>query len=107
MNPTPLHPGEILKREYMSATGLSVTKVAQALRISRKNLSEVINGHTGISPEMALRLAKAFGTTPEYWTELQSHYELWHARQKNVVEEVQVLYRAKNTSDSMNAGDIL
>ena len=93
--PSPPHAGEVLKNQYIKPLGLSVTDVAQALGISRKNLSEVINGHTGISPEMALRLAKAFNTRPEHWTNLQTQYELWHAEQKNVVGEVQSLYNTK------------
>ena len=92
----PPHAGQVLK-EYIKPLGLSVTEVARALSISRKNLSEVLNGHTGISPEMALRLAKAFDTRPEVWTDLQTRYELWQAEQKNVVKEVKPLYQTKNT----------
>ena len=91
----PPHAGAVLKEQYIKPLGLSVTDVAQALGISRKNLSEVINGHTGISPEMALRLAKAFDTRPEVWTDLQTRYELWHAQQKNVAQDVKPLYRTK------------
>lgn len=75
----PPHPGEILKEDYLVPLGLTVTKTASALGVSRKNLSEVINGHTGISPEMALRLSEAFNTTPDLWIGMQRNYDLYKA----------------------------
>ncbi len=74
---------------------LTITQLAQALRVSRKNLSEILNGHTGISPEMALRLSRAFNTDPEWWMNQQMQYDLWQAQQKNAVQEVQPLYQTK------------
>lgn len=76
---------------------LTVTQLAQALKVSRKNLSEILNGHTGISPEMALRLSRAFNTAPEWWMNQQVQYDLWQAEQKNVVQEVQPLYQIKDS----------
>ncbi len=61
--------------------GISVTDAAKALGVARKTLSSLLNGHAGISPEMAIRLAKAFDTTPESWLNQQVQYDLWVARQ--------------------------
>ena len=62
--------------------GLTVTRAAMALGVSRKTLSSIVNGRTGISPEMALRFAVAFGTTAESWLNQQMQYDLWHAERK-------------------------
>ena len=77
----PPHPGGILKRQYIEPLELSVTSTAKALGVSRKQLSQLLNERAGVSPEMALRLSKAFSTTPEYWINLQRNRELWLARQ--------------------------
>ena len=66
-----------------------MTRVAQVLGVSRKTLSELINGRSGISPEMAIRLSKAFRTTPEFWLNLQQQYDLWHAEQK--IHDLEIL----------------
>ncbi len=78
----PPHPGEILKEDYLEPLGLSVTRAAAGLNVTRQSLSALINGRAGISPEMALRLSKAFRTTPQLWLNLQQHYDLWQVRQK-------------------------
>ena len=75
----PTHPGGILKRHYLEPLELTVSKVAQVLGVSRKTLSMLVNERCGVSPELALRLAKAFNTTPELWLNLQQHYDLWGA----------------------------
>ncbi|HGX3400542.1 TPA: HigA family addiction module antitoxin [Acinetobacter nosocomialis] len=72
------HPGEILQ-EYLE--GISVTSAAQALGVTRANLSRILNGHTGISADMALRLSEALSTSPEFWLNLQVQYDLWIASQ--------------------------
>ncbi len=77
----PPHPGEIL-REYIAGTGKSITEIANGLGISRKHLSLILNAHSGISAEMAIKLSVAFGTTAEFWINFQKNYDLWHARQK-------------------------
>lgn len=79
----PPHPGEVLKDLCLAPLNLSVTTAAQALNVSRKTLSAILNGRQGISPEMALRLSMAFNTTPESWLNQQTQYDLWQARQKN------------------------
>lgn len=78
----PPHVGEIIKEMYIEPLNLSVTEVAEGLGVTRKSFSELINGHSGISPIMALRLAEAFNTTPEYWLNLQQQYNIWQAKQK-------------------------
>ena len=77
----PPHPGEVLKELCLEPLELSVTRAAEALGVSRKTLSAILNGRAGISPEMALRLSKAFGTTPESWLNQQMHYDLWVTEQ--------------------------
>ena len=76
----PAHPGEILKELYLEPLGLSITAAAKGLGITRKSLSEVINGHYGISVEMSMRLSKAFNTSPESWLNMQQQYDLWKNR---------------------------
>lgn len=73
----PLHPGEVVKDELINATGLSVTEAADKLGVSRTALSRLLNGHAGISPEMALRLSKFFNTSIEMWINLQAQYDTW------------------------------
>ncbi len=75
----PPHPGEIIKELCLDPLGLSVTEAADALGVSRKTLSAILNGRAGISPEMAVRLSIAFDTSAESWLNQQSQYELWHA----------------------------
>lgn len=77
----PPHPGEVLRELCLDPLGLSVTEAAEALGVSRKTLSAVLNGKAGISPEMAIRLSIAFDTSAESWLNQQSQYELWHAEQ--------------------------
>ena len=74
MKNTP-HPGEIIRDLCIEPLGLTVTQAAEGLGVTRKTLSLVLNGHAGISPEMAVRLSKAFGRSPEGWLELQSLYD--------------------------------
>jgi addiction module HigA family antidote len=78
----PPHPGEIIREFCLEALKLTVTDAANALGVSRKTLSALLNGRTGISPEMALRLSRLFGRTPEGWFKLQFQFDLWKAEQK-------------------------
>ncbi len=75
----PPHPGEVLRDLCLEPLGISVTEAAKALGVARKTLSSILNGHSGISPEMAIRLGKAFDTSPESWLNQQVHYDLWRA----------------------------
>lgn len=76
----PLHPGQIVRHDCLEPLGLSVTDAAKALGITRQALNNVVNGKSGISPEMAIRLTKAFGSTPETWLGMQLAYDLARAR---------------------------
>ncbi len=78
---SPPHPGLVLRDAYFEPLGLSVTAAAEALGVSRKTLSAILNERTGISTEMAIRLSKAFETDPELWLKLQLQYDLWNALQ--------------------------
>lgn len=78
----PPHPGEMVREMCLKPLGLSVTKTAEALGVSRKALSELLNGRTGVSAEMSVRLSRAFGSTPEFWMGLQMNYDLWRVKKK-------------------------
>ena len=78
----PPHPGEAIREFCIEPLGLTVTEAAKGLGVSRKALSALLNGRFGISPEMAIRLSKAFGGTAESWLIQQAHYDLWQAKQK-------------------------
>jgi addiction module HigA family antidote len=78
----PPHPGEVLKTLCLEPLNLSVTETARALGVSRKTVSAILNGRTGISPEMAVRLSMAFGTSAESWLNQQTQYDLWHAERR-------------------------
>ncbi|MYC39320.1 MAG: HigA family addiction module antidote protein [Chloroflexi bacterium] len=84
----PCHPGEIVKYECLEPLGLSVTRAAEGLGITRQALSDLINGKSGVSVDMAIRLSKAFGSTPETWLGMQMAYDLWQARER--AESIQV-----------------
>lgn len=90
----PPHPGEVIKELCLEPLGLSVTSAAKALGVSRKTLSAVINGHAGVSPEMAIRLSIAFNTSAESWVNQQAQYELWQAEQNRDNLEVEKLITA-------------
>lgn len=78
----PPHPGEIIRSLCLEPLELTVTDAAAALGVSRKTLSAILNGRAGISPEMAVRLSIAFGTSAESWLNLQTQYDLWHAEKR-------------------------
>ncbi len=77
----PTHPGLAVRHDCLEPLGLSVTEAAKRLGISRKQLSDIVNCHAGISPEMAIRLDKAFGGSAETWLRLQAAYDLAQAMQ--------------------------
>lgn len=90
----PPHPGEVLRELCLEPMGLSVTDAAEGLGVSRKTLSSIINGRAGISPEMAIRLSKAFGTSPESWLNQQQQFDLWHAMNSGEKIKVKRLHAA-------------
>ena len=77
----PPHPGEIIRELCVEPLNINVTEAARALGVARKTFSALLNGRAGISPEMALRLSKVFGRTPEGWLRLQLQYDLWKTKQ--------------------------
>ena len=79
----PPHPGEIIRELCLDPLGLTVTEAAAGLGVSRKTLSALLNGHFGISAEMAIRLSKAFGGSAESWITQQAQYNLWQALQRS------------------------
>ena len=85
----PPHPGEIVKYECLEPLGLTVTRAAQGLGISRQALSELINERSGISVDMAIRLSQAFGSSPETWLRMQMAHDLWEAREKDAQIKVE------------------
>lgn len=74
----PSHPGSILRLHYLDPSGISVTDLAKNLRLSRKTVSKILNEHGAVTTDVALRLSRAFDTTPELWLNLQRNYDLWH-----------------------------
>ncbi len=78
----PPHPGGVVRRQCLEPLGLSVTEAASALGVTRQALSDVVNEKAGISVDMAIRLSKAFGSSPETWLGMQMAYDLWQARRR-------------------------
>lgn len=74
----PSHPGLILKLHYLEPSGIKVTDLAKELRLSRKTVSKILNERGAVTTDVALRLSRAFDTTPELWLNLQRNYDLWH-----------------------------
>ena len=78
----PPHPGLTVRHDCLEPLGLTVTEGAKALGVTRQALNNLVNGKSGISPEMAIRLSKAFGSSPETWLRMQLDYDLAQARQR-------------------------
>jgi addiction module HigA family antidote len=87
----PPHPGEFIREVYIDPFDISVRKVAENLRVSASTLTRLLNGESNVSPEMALRLSKALGRSPESWLLMQDQYDLWHARKRVNLKEVRKL----------------
>ncbi len=84
----PPHPGEFITEVYLEPNNLSGRELAGKLDVSASTLNRILKGTSGISPEMALRLSKALGRSPESWLALQYNYDLWQARQHVKLERV-------------------
>ncbi|MBO1923581.1 HigA family addiction module antitoxin [Thiomicrorhabdus sp. 6S3-12] len=87
----PPHPGEFIAETYLEPLNLTTRALARHLNVSASTLNRIIKGQSGISPEMALRLSKVLGRTPESWLNLQDQYDLWNARQKVDLESLQAV----------------
>jgi addiction module HigA family antidote len=94
----PPHPGEILRELCLRPLGLSISQAAEGLGISRKTLSNILNGRSRITPEMSVRLSIAFDTTPESWMNQQIQYDLWQAEQHRDRLKVRRLTAASHTA---------
>jgi antitoxin HigA-1 len=84
----PPHPGEFIRSVYLEPFEMSVRTLAKNLGVAPSTLNRIVAGKSGVSPEMALRLSKALGRSPESWLSLQDHYDLWQARQHANLEKV-------------------
>ena len=106
MTRKPTHPGEIIKAHYMEPLGLSVTALAVRLGVSRKTLSSIVNERSSVTPDMALRLSRAFSTSPELWLNLQQAHDLWEAEtSKGGWQSVEPLYAPKDVITPAAAED--
>lgn len=76
----PPHPGEFINDVYLEPNGISGRELATALAVAPSTLNRILNGMSGVSPAMALRLSKVLGRSPESWMALQTNYDLWQAR---------------------------
>jgi addiction module HigA family antidote len=90
----PPRPGEVIRELCLEPLGISVTDAAKSLGVTRKALSELLNGKSGVSPSMALRLAIAFDTSAESWLNMQQQYDLCHARKNPALRRVKRLKAA-------------
>jgi len=88
----PPHPGEFIKETYIDPLNISLRKVALDLDVAPSTFSRLINGKADLSPEMALKLSKAFGRTPESWMQMQANYKLWRAKKTVKLDRVHVIY---------------
>ena len=84
----PPHPGEIVHRECLEPLGLTVTRAARGLGVTRQALSDLVNEKSGVSVEMAIRLSRAFGSSPETWLGMQTAHDLWRIRER--AEQIEV-----------------
>jgi len=108
----PTHPGEMLREDFLPDYGLTVTSFAKALGVSRQTVNELLRERRAVSPEMALRLSRLFGNTPEFWLNAQRAVDLWEAERniKAKIEDITPLDAAlrplpKSISSEINARD--
>ena len=87
----PPHPGEFIRQVYLEPHELSVRSLAENLDVSASTITRIVNGQSGLSPEMALRLSKAIGRTPESWLAMQHNYDLWQAKRSADLSGVTVV----------------
>jgi addiction module HigA family antidote len=79
MEREPTRPGEIIREDYLGPLSITINELASVLGVSRKTLSKIVNGRGAVTPDMALRLSRAFNTTPDFWLNLQKNHDLWQA----------------------------
>ena len=88
MEAPPVHPGEVLREDFSKPLGLTQSQLAKELGVSFRAINELVNEKRDLSPEMAIRLAKRFGTTPQFWLGFQMDYNLWKAAKKLKLAEI-------------------
>ena len=88
MEAPPVHPGEVLREDFLKPLGLMQSQLAKELGVSFRAINELVNEKRDLSPEMAIRLAKRFGTTPQFWLGFQMDYNLWKAAKKLKLAEI-------------------
>ena len=90
-NRTPVHPGEILLEEFLDPMGLTQRELAAPIQVPYQRVNEIVNGRRGVTPGTALRLAKFFGTSPDFWMNLQLRRDLYHAKraEERALEAIQ------------------
>jgi len=91
----PAHPGELLRDEILPALGMTKSQIADHLGISRQHLYDILNERKPVSPEVAVRLGKAFGDGPGVWLRMQAAYDAWHAQKRVDVRKIPVLHAAE------------
>jgi len=84
----PVHPGEVLREEFLKPLKITQTQLAKELGVSFRAINEIVNEKRAVSPEMAIKLAKRFKTSPQFWLELQMDYDLWKAAKKMKIANV-------------------
>jgi addiction module HigA family antidote len=90
-NRVPTHPGEMLLEEFLVPAGLTQRELATSIHVPYQRINDIVNGRRGITPSTALRLAKFFGNSPDFWMNLQLRWDLYHARK----DELKVLTTIK------------
>ena len=89
-NRVPTHPGEMLLEEFLNPLGLTQRELADAIHVPYQRINELVNGHRGMTPSIALRLAKYFDVSPAFWLNLQLRWDLYHATQSEA-EEIEAI----------------
>lgn len=99
-NRVPTHPGEMLSEEFLIPMGLSQRELAKAIRVPHQQINELVNGRRGMTPSLALRLAKYFGISADFWMNLQLRWDLYHA-QRSEIKELEKIQRCPLSVDSV------
>lgn len=87
----PPHPGEVLFNLYIEGAGISISHLARHIGVDRKTVSRIVNGRTHITTEMAIRLSKAFDTTPQMWLNMQNQHDLWNASKDITIPKIEFI----------------
>lgn len=95
----PVHPGEILRHHYLIPRGLSQKCFADSIEVSEKHLSQIINGHRRLEPDVAVRIAKALDTTTVFWLNLQTAVDVWDAEQARMTWKPRVVFTPSHSGE--------